>query len=1618
MQKQACRPSSWTRHLLLLAALSALLVVAACSVENSVREQQPTKPCTLSKDCPLGMICNGAKLCESPTADGDLIYCVNGDECPIGQFCDNGVCVPPAQPDGDELESEADTSEGSDAEPDSDAETAIVPGELTVPGSVDFPPLMKDESEVREVVLKASEAGPVTISKFALAERTSPDYTLQNAPTALPFVIEAGKSVTFSVKYLQSNAGFDSGALEIESDSVSALKKTVELRVKTSGSPGIQCTPETLPFGVVPINGATTSLSVVCKNVRRQAGDDNLLQISSLTFDPAPNPHYSLDAALSTGLYLRSDHQATFTVAFAPAAAGEQDATLKIMHNAPDIPSPLVISLTGKGGQRLLTPDRTAIHFGEARIGAVHREHLILTANGDMAVTISAITVKSGSNPSPFSIDLGTLLADGPKVLAPNETAAFDVLFSPSQKPGVSGTVEITTDIAGSPLLSVPLDGSGTTFFVTSNPGTADFGAVALGKSKTIDLSLINSGGQMALFKQAFVTGPEGVFTLTPVETPFAIIINGSKVIHLTFTPPSTAETSYQGSLVFVVDDAQETHVTIPILGTGALPHLTLDPLDAGVHDFGPSVLGTSKKFTYLVKNTGLVPLTLGSMAFLTNSGDPNGTFKASFEGNTVIEPAQQRNLVFTFDLSNTSLVPSALPLAATRDYVITSDDPQAGSLSITLKGLIVAPVAKLNVTGSLYDFGKTPPDCDAEPLLLTLTNVGSGPLRVTDIHLVSDYQSDFRLSDLPVLPLFIQPASASPENPESISFSVYFSPTATLSRNATLYVVNEGYGTSNLSLALRGKGTVCGDNDSSGTHECGCRCVDNSSPEHCGTSACVPCASPTHGHATCTAINTTYSCGINCDEHFLPTAGKCVPENTLRCCGESCVDCSNPMLYLPPESGVAICDKTSSSCSFTCLPGTHRDEDTGTLCLKNNVPAHCGISNRDCTKISMEGKHAEPACDEVHDACSLTCWEGYKDCSGGGISGDGCEINASNDINHCGDCTTACPSKNNTPVCLNGNCTVGECKKGFGDCDGFPGTGCEIDLTRDITHCGVCDVPCSVVNGTPGCDSGKCVIASCNASFRDCDKNVSTGCESDSLRDDKNCGYCGNECVYPNAEAHCVAGTCTIAATGCASGFKDCDGVIGNGCEINIYSSLTNCGACDRLCAPPHAIPACASGLCSIGQCKFGYKDCNDDLGDGCETYTGNDVNNCGGCGNIDSRFHCSYPNARAVCTNSTCGMGECLPGFYDVDGRTDNGCEANSQSDPNACGELLEHCTTPLNTYPARCVDGVCKAGSCLPGYTNCDAGGACGIQLATDINNCGGCGNRCLITNGGGMCAGGFCLIDTCNMGYQDCNKIDIDGCEVRIGDDAANCGGCGLACDLPHVSKHLCAVGKCKISTCDEGYADCDGVVENGCEQNIVNDPNYCGSCTHACNFAFGSGICTHGDCQVTSCENGFGNCEIVGNNGCESKLNTDKNTCGSFERMLKFGGGDSISGDSGSDRTKDYTDWGNKWFRVYITEDDSSLLSPRDLTANFILEVPPGTDYDLYLYRDESCSAVVARSSSSVLGQFESIKITEDDNQGFGGIGGHDDGFWVNVEVRFYNGSGCEPWTLRVLGNTN
>jgi len=133
------------------------------------------------------------------------------------------------------------------------------------------------------------------------------------------------------------------------------------------------------------------------------------------------------------------------------------------------------------------------------------------------------------------------------------------------------------------------------------------------------------------------------------------------------------------------------------------------------------------------------------------------------------------------------------------------------------------------------------------------------------------------------------------------------------------------------------------------------------------------------------------------------------------------------------------------------------------------------------------------------------------------------------------------------------------------------------------------------------------------------------------------------------------------------------------------------------------------------------------------------------------------------------------------------------------------------------------LCDAGaSCLVcgGLTPTQCGDHC-VDVATDPQNCGGCGQAC---QPGQFCSGGECG-PSCASPYTTC--VDGGFCADTLV-DPSNCGGCGALCPpaLP-----LCSGGSCSAS-CLPPYGQCGAGPSAFCA-DFGSDPTNCGGCGVTC-----------------------------------------------------------------------------------------------------------------------------------------------------------------------------------------
>ena len=326
------------------------------------------------------------------------------------------------------------------------------------------------------------------------------------------------------------------------------------------------------------------------------------------------------------------------------------------------------------------------------------------------------------------------------------------------------------------------------------------------------------------------------------------------------------------------------------------------------------------------------------------------------------------------------------------------------------------------------------------------------------------------------------------------------------------------------------------------------------------------------------------------------------------------------------------------------------------------------------------------------------------------------------------------------------------------------------------------------------------CIGTTCPAPWVTCPTGNASLCGTNMSNDPQNCGACGVVCAEYTEGLHlgarCVDGACVFECLLSPGVFQDCNGVLDDGCEVDIHSDPRNCGSCGNACAPG---VRCIKGTCG---CPTGQIDCAGN----CIEPRYDDLN-CGTCGNAcqDPPTACAPmpTNTAYGCADGKCGALKCQGGFGDCNhdlakGCASDGCETDltTHDDCGACGNacLPEQECTPDDEGIPRCKDTCAKIG-----LTECL--GEC-LDILSDPRACGGCGVAC--QPGGdhqvAVCTKGLCGVE-CLEGFADCNGDPVDGCEVDLRMNPLHCGACGQRCDVG--AGQPCIEGKCLMVECDAG-----------------------------------------------------------------------------------------------------------------------------------------------------------------------------------------------------------------------
>ena len=344
----------------------------------------------------------------------------------------------------------------------------------------------------------------------------------------------------------------------------------------------------------------------------------------------------------------------------------------------------------GFGVSSALPLQSKQVDFGAVGVSGPAKT-LTATINATQDMRVSGITGTSVTSPSPFTLGTpsvnGTAVAGYPVSLKSGDTLTVPVTFTPTATGSFTGSVDVTTNVAGFATVSTPLAGVGAAPGLTAYPASLAFGApgtgigadtnfgpVPVGSSQTLTVDIVNTGTAAETVNS--VAAPSAPFTMTGLSAGTSLQPGQSASVAVTYTP--THVTTSDSDSLTVTGSAGD--VTVPISGASVAGSGQLVASATSIA-FGNIALGKQVGSHVTLTNTGNLPVNVTGFA---GSGTPFGAPQPVTPG-LGLHPGDTITLPATF-------TPQSKGVVSGQDTITTSDGVNpAKTVTISLSGTGVA---------------------------------------------------------------------------------------------------------------------------------------------------------------------------------------------------------------------------------------------------------------------------------------------------------------------------------------------------------------------------------------------------------------------------------------------------------------------------------------------------------------------------------------------------------------------------------------------------------------------------------------------------------------------------------------------------------------------------------------------------------------------------------------------------------------------------------------------------------------------------------------------------------------------------------------------------------------
>jgi hypothetical protein len=489
------------------------------------------------------------------------------------------------------------------------------------------------------------------------------------------------------------------------------------------------------------------------------------------------------------GTVLAAGAQCPVQLAFTPSANGSRIAALSVRYSVGNAAVEIPLAGIGLTASRTIAFSPASLDAGPQPVGSPATVSANINNTGTEAMQIDRVSIQGPSAADWALTVMNCPLA--PSTLPSGTGCTVTLQFTPSASGTRVARLEVIDNAAGSPH-SLQLAGFGSTRLVppvSISPLVVNFNPQPLGSSSQQSVKVFNEADYAITVSKVMISGANASDYTVANNCPSSLAGNGICFIDVTFTPSVTGVRSAQ-LLVPYGPNGGTTIIPLSGFGLAATVSLAIFPRPALFPQ--AAAIGYTVDTSINIANTGTENVTLSKFVIggiaLHDFGIQSNTCPT---GPAVLAPGLRCSLTIAFS-------PRALGVRLA-NFRLTDSSPGSPH-AVSLVGEGVRPLKTLQFNPPVIDFGTWPV---GTPVFGLLNIYNSGTVAVTfrGFSIAGPNAGDFSITGN-----LCTESTLSLEPGTTCSVFVFFTPTATGLRDATLQVRSDAVGSPGL-IGLNGTG-------------------------------------------------------------------------------------------------------------------------------------------------------------------------------------------------------------------------------------------------------------------------------------------------------------------------------------------------------------------------------------------------------------------------------------------------------------------------------------------------------------------------------------------------------------------------------------------------------------------------------------------------------------------------------------------------------------------------------------------------------------------------------------------------------------------------------------------